>query len=71
MPFDWMQPKRNASYSKTLSAKREAMYRGELVERAALLHRLGHGKAAVWLARHTPGVVSGLIRLRRAMKRRG
>lgn len=47
MPFDWMQPKRNASYSKTLPAKREAMYRGELVERAALLHRLGHGKAAV------------------------
>jgi HD superfamily phosphodiesterase len=47
MTFDWMQPKRNASYTKTLLAKREAMYRGELVERAALLHRLGHGKAAV------------------------
>jgi len=47
MSFDWMQPKRNASYTKTLLAKREAMYRGELVERAALLHRLGHGKAAV------------------------
>ena len=47
MSFDWMQPKRNASYTKTLSAKREAMYRGELVERAALLHRLGHGKATV------------------------
>ena len=31
----------------------------------------GHGKAAVWLARHTPGVVSGLVRLRQAMKRRG
>ncbi len=47
MPFDWMLPKRNAAYAKTLPAKREAMYRGELVERAALLHRLGHGKAAV------------------------
>ena len=47
MPFDWMQPKRNPAYAKTLAAKREAMYRGELVERAALLHRLGHGKVAV------------------------
>lgn len=47
MPFDWMQPKRNPAHAKTLAAKREAMYRGELAERAALLHRLGHGKAAV------------------------
>jgi hypothetical protein len=47
MPFDWMQPKQNPAYAKTLAAKREAMYRGELADRAALLHRLGHGKAAV------------------------
>jgi hypothetical protein len=47
MPFDWMEPKRNPAYAKTLPEKREAMYRGELAERAALLHRLGHGKGAV------------------------
>jgi hypothetical protein len=47
MPFDWMEPKRNPAYTKTLAVKREAMYRGELVERAALLHRLGHAKASV------------------------
>ena len=47
MPFDWMEPKLNPAYTKTLAAKREAMYRGELVDRAALLHRLGHAKAAV------------------------
>jgi hypothetical protein len=47
MPFDWMEPKRNAAYAKTLPAKREAMYRGELADRAALLQRLGHGKVTV------------------------
>ena len=47
MPFDWMQPKQNLAYARTLSAKRESMYRGELVERAALLHRLGHARASV------------------------
>jgi hypothetical protein len=47
MPFDWMHAKRNPAYTKTLAAKREAMYRGELADRAALLHRLGHAKAAV------------------------
>ena len=47
MPFDWMEPKRNATFAKTLPAKREAMYLGELAERAALLQRLGHGKVAV------------------------
>jgi hypothetical protein len=45
MPFDWMEPKRNPAYTKTLPAKREAMYRRELEERAALLHRLGHSRA--------------------------
>jgi hypothetical protein len=44
-PFDWMEPKRNPAHAKTLPAKRAAMYRTELVERAALLHRLGRSKA--------------------------
>lgn len=47
MPFDWMQPKRNPAHAKTLAAKRDAMYRGELAERAALLQRLGHDRGAV------------------------
>lgn len=47
MPFDWMEPKRNPAHTKTLPAKREEMYRRELEERAALLHRLGHAKAQV------------------------
>ena len=47
MSFDWMQPKRNPAYVKTLAAKRDAMYRGEMAERAALLQRLGHDKGAV------------------------
>jgi hypothetical protein len=47
MPFDWMEPKRNPAHVKTLQAKREAMYRSELADRAALLHRLGHSRARV------------------------
>jgi hypothetical protein len=46
-PFDWMEPRRNPEVAKTERARREAMYRTELEERAALLHRLGHGKAQV------------------------
>jgi hypothetical protein len=46
-PFDWMEPKRNPAHTKTLGAKREAMVRAELAERAALLHRLGHSRAEV------------------------
>ena len=46
MPFDWMEPKRNPDHTRTLAAKREAMYRAELVDRAALLHRLGHARAS-------------------------
>lgn len=42
MPFDWMEPKRNPEFVRTLKAKREAMYRTEIEERAALLQRLGH-----------------------------
>jgi hypothetical protein len=42
MPFDWMEPKRNPEYVRTLKAKREAMYRTEIEERAGLLQRLGH-----------------------------
>jgi len=47
VPFDWMEPKRNPAHTKTLGAKREAMIRAELAERAALLHRLGHSRAEV------------------------
>jgi hypothetical protein len=43
-PFDWMDPRRNPDRGKIEQARREAMYRGELEERAALLHRLGYGK---------------------------
>jgi hypothetical protein len=42
MPFDWMEPKRNPEFVRTLKAKREAMYRTEIEERAGLLQRLGH-----------------------------
>ncbi len=43
-PFDWMEPRRPIGQAKSDKARREAMYRTELEERAALLHRLGHGK---------------------------
>jgi len=46
-PFDWMEPRRNPEVAKTERARREAMYRTELEERAALLQRLGHAKAEV------------------------
>jgi hypothetical protein len=46
-PFDWMEPRRNPEVVKTERARRETMYRTELEERAALLHRLGHGKGEV------------------------
>lgn len=49
MPFDWMEPKRNPEFEKTQQAKRREMYRSELAERAALLHRLGHARDAVRL----------------------
>lgn len=44
VPFDWMEVKRNPDAAKAQKARREAMYRTELEERAALLHRLGHSK---------------------------
>src|SRR5678816_3654481 len=43
-PFDWMDPRRNPDRGKIEKARREAMYRGEIEERAALLHRLGYAK---------------------------
>ena len=43
-PFDWMDPRRNPERGKVEKSRREAMYRGELEERAALLHRLGYDK---------------------------
>lgn len=46
-PFDWMEPRRNPEVAKTERTRREAMYRTELEERGALLHRLGHGRADV------------------------
>src|SRR5262245_49518767 len=41
-PFDWMEPRRNPDRGKIDKARREAMYRAEIEERAALLHRLGY-----------------------------
>src|SRR5262245_38925376 len=43
-PFDWMEPRRNPDRGKIEKARREAMYRLELEERAALLQRLGYAK---------------------------
>jgi hypothetical protein len=43
-PFDWMDPRRNPDRGKIEKARREAMYRAELEERAALLQRLGYTK---------------------------
>jgi hypothetical protein len=43
-PFDWMESRRNPERGKVDKAHREAMYRTELEERAALLHRLGYAK---------------------------
>ena len=45
-PFDWLEPRKNPDYAKAEKGRREAMYRIELEERAALLQRLGHGKEA-------------------------
>jgi hypothetical protein len=47
VPFDWMKPWRNPAAEKAQRPRREAMYRTELEDRAALLHRLGHGKEQV------------------------
>jgi hypothetical protein len=43
-PFDWMDPRRSPDRGKIEKARREAMYRSELEERAALLQRLGYAK---------------------------
>jgi hypothetical protein len=43
-PFDWMDPRRSPDRGKIEKVRREAMYRGELEERAALLQRLGYAK---------------------------
>jgi hypothetical protein len=43
-PFEWMEPRRSPDRGKIEKARREAMYRVELEERAALLQRLGYGK---------------------------
>lgn len=44
-PFDWMEPRRNLEAARQQKGRREAMYRVELEERAALLARLGRGRA--------------------------
>lgn len=44
--FDWMEPRRNPARKDLQRARREEMYRAELVERASLLHRLGHSREA-------------------------
>jgi len=43
-PFEWMEPHRSPERGKVEKTRREAMYRGELEERAALLQRLGYDK---------------------------
>jgi hypothetical protein len=43
-PFDWMEPRRSPERGKLEKTRREAMYRGELEERAAMLQRLGYDK---------------------------
>jgi|SRR6267142_155230 len=43
-PFDWMVAKRNPEVARAQKARREAMYRTELEERAGLLSRLGYSK---------------------------
>ena len=43
-PFDWMVARRNPEVTRSQNARREAMYRTELEDRAALLHRLGYAK---------------------------
>ena len=45
-PFDWMVAKRNPEVARSQKARREAMYRTELEDRAGLLCRLGHTKEA-------------------------
>jgi hypothetical protein len=45
-PFDWMVAKRNPAVARAQKARREAMYRAELEDRAALLGRLGYAKDA-------------------------
>jgi hypothetical protein len=46
--FDWMETRRSPGQAKTQAntekARREAMYRAELEDRAALLQRLGYAK---------------------------
>ena len=45
LPFDWLEPRRNPALALGRGERRATMYRVELEERAALLQRLGHGKA--------------------------
>jgi hypothetical protein len=45
-PFDWMVAKRNPEVARAQKARREAMYRSEIEDRAALLGRLGYAKDA-------------------------
>ena len=43
-PFEWMVAKRNPEVARAQKARREAMYRTELEDRAGLLSRLGYSK---------------------------
>jgi hypothetical protein len=45
-PFDWMVAKRNPEVARAQRARREAMYRTELEDRAGLLSRLGYARDA-------------------------
>jgi hypothetical protein len=43
-PFDWMLARRNPEVARAQKARREAMYRTEIEDRARLLSRLGYSK---------------------------
>src|SRR5665213_4506999 len=59
LPFDWMEPRRTSERPKIDRARREAMYRIELEERAALLHRLGYSRERT-RARPLPAVAEAV-----------
>lgn len=40
MPFDWMQPKVNADFSRKIAGRFNEMHLVEIEQRACLLHRL-------------------------------
>ncbi len=47
MPFDWMSPKRNEAFVKTIAGRFDQMLRLEVEQRARLLMNLGFARDAV------------------------